>query len=805
MINLISKKNVRLIKMFLVSDRLEQIILLMSISIFFAIEFTNDLFTISSYDLESYFLKEKLLSSFKSIQSIDDWYNWIQNEFALSVLNDDVSQIKSGEKYIFGAPRIFNFYLEYPSVCLDYVLNTNFNYQALCYPQTQNDLQNLLINQIPKPSDSTLCINPNCSEFTVNQQSQIHVLIPHIQNPVKMNVFTVEIKASSRDKFKQIIQDQLANSGWISDTNSRIFGIEFTVIYPGSQDIRTYQFVLENFLGIYFSNLRTISASKYVGLEVYLNVMLSFYLITTFFNQLKTIIECNYIYKPRYILIQIGIIIELCYTILYFLESQEYFKTFTNNHAFDGSHVQNSSFVNVNSFVDIADLKTFFVSLNFIFVPFKLFNLFSWLKNAQYFVKFANVIFRSMYGLIRLCVVLATLYLCWMVAIFLGLKSYNPDFDTLFKALVSFITYEPSQILLNQRVQYSVSLKSIYFIYTLMLQLMKQILYILIVAVVLNGLQQSQDFEFNYRDPFQNQVVEQVGEVCRKLDKFEKQTLSVIKGKQKLVNEKIIIWLKTPHDYVISERQAYLNEKIKKSILKKQIKLIEFYTIQEVREFLEYLFKLKPNLLYQSSHYFRILLDFNFKLPNNNQEGNQGQNDLKANKNKNKRHNFQSELDEFDIADLMAKHILQFENFLKVLKDKGSSIPVLFNCLSSISINDKARLIKLYNHQFFTNDYFEIKNFTSLKPLNYKNQKQTILLEQKDNQNQDKTQKNNQNILAEGNPTDVTESENFEDYYNEAESQINDIYVEDDSYNEEGLLNVDQYSQNMFQQYNYND
>ncbi|KAL4460835.1 hypothetical protein ABPG74_016307 [Tetrahymena malaccensis] len=767
----------------------------MSISIFFAIEFNNDLFSIQSNDLESFFLKEKLQSSFKNIQSINDWYNWLQNEFAVSVLSDDVNTIKSGQKYIFGAPRIFNFYLEYPPICLDYVLNTNLNYSALCYPQTESDLQNLLASQIPIPTDTSLCINPGCSEFNINQQSQINVLIPHIQDQVKMNIYTVEIKSSTRDEFKQIIQNKLSLSGWLSDTNSRSFGIEFTIIYSDTYDIRTYQFVLENFLGIYFSNLRTISGAKFVGQEVYLNVMLSFYLITTFFNQLKTIIECNYIYKPRYILIQIGIIIELCYAILYFLESQEYSKIFTQKHAFDGQHVQNSSFVDTSNFVQIADLRTLFVIFNFIFVPFKLFALFSWFRNTQLFVKFANVIFRSTYGLIRLCVVLATLYLCWMIAIFLGLKSYNPDFDTLFKALISFITYEPSQIMLNQRAQYSVSLKSIYFIYTLMLQLMKQILYILIVAVVLNGLQQAQDFEFNYKDPFQNSVVEQVGEVCRKLDKFEKQTLSVIKGKQKLVNEKIIIWLKTPQEYVISERQAYLNEKIKKSVLKKQIKLIEFYTIQEVREFLEYLFKLKPNLLYQSSHYFRILLDFNFKIPNSTQESHQGQNHLKSNKKK--RPNYQTELDEFDIADLMAKHILQFENFLKLLKDKGSSIPILFNCLTSISINDKARLIKLYNHQFFSNDYFEIKNFTSLKPLNYKNQKQTILLEQKDSQQGDKAQKNNQNILAEGNPTDVTESENFEDYYNEADSQINDIYVEDDSYNEEGLLNADQYSQHL--------
>lgn len=49
-----------------------------------------------------------------------------------------------------------------------------------------------------------------------------------------------------------------------------------------------------------------------------------------------------------------------------------------------------------------------------------------------------------MHGLIRLLFMLLIVYLCWSVAIFIGLKWYNPSFDTLLKALISFFTYDPS-------------------------------------------------------------------------------------------------------------------------------------------------------------------------------------------------------------------------------------------------------------------------------------------------------------------------------------------------------------------------
>lgn len=55
-------------------------------------------------------------------------------------------------------------------------------------------------------------------------------------------------------------------------------GIEFSVINAESNDVRTFQFVAENWLGMYFTNFRTIAGGKFINYEVYISVMLSFYM-----------------------------------------------------------------------------------------------------------------------------------------------------------------------------------------------------------------------------------------------------------------------------------------------------------------------------------------------------------------------------------------------------------------------------------------------------------------------------------------------------------------------------------------------
>jgi len=49
---------------------------------------------------------------------VSDWYDWLSNEFADLVLSTDVNSDEASQKNLFGAPRLFNIYLEYPAECL---------------------------------------------------------------------------------------------------------------------------------------------------------------------------------------------------------------------------------------------------------------------------------------------------------------------------------------------------------------------------------------------------------------------------------------------------------------------------------------------------------------------------------------------------------------------------------------------------------------------------------------------------------------------------------------------------------------
>lgn len=78
------------------------------------------------------------------MKTLNDWYDWLENDFAESALNTDINTITSGDKYLFGAPRIFNIYVNYDDICMDYVLNDNFNYRSDCFPNNQSQIENLL-------------------------------------------------------------------------------------------------------------------------------------------------------------------------------------------------------------------------------------------------------------------------------------------------------------------------------------------------------------------------------------------------------------------------------------------------------------------------------------------------------------------------------------------------------------------------------------------------------------------------------------------------------------------------------------
>lgn len=66
---------------------------------------------------------------------------------------------------------------------------------------------------------------------------------------------------------------------WMSVKSTRIFGIEFTVVNRVDMSVRIYKMLIENWLGTFFTNFVSLKGGKFVDSDVYLNVMLTMYLL----------------------------------------------------------------------------------------------------------------------------------------------------------------------------------------------------------------------------------------------------------------------------------------------------------------------------------------------------------------------------------------------------------------------------------------------------------------------------------------------------------------------------------------------
>jgi hypothetical protein len=99
---------------------------------------------------------------------VSEWYDWLSNEFADLVLSTDVNSAEASQKNLFGAPRFFNIYLDYPADCLVFDRSNVDDYPQSCFPYKSINVIDLLADTIPFPSPTTLCIQTTCSEYKIN-------------------------------------------------------------------------------------------------------------------------------------------------------------------------------------------------------------------------------------------------------------------------------------------------------------------------------------------------------------------------------------------------------------------------------------------------------------------------------------------------------------------------------------------------------------------------------------------------------------------------------------------------------------
>lgn len=168
---LLSKRNVRLLKIFLVSENLEKVLLVLSASLFLLIEYSGGTFQTNGSEIQSLFLKQRLDESLSKVTSLAGWFTWIEEEVATMVLNANASAVS--DKYLLGSPRFFNVYLDYPTDCLTRAYEYTY---SSCIPTTSAEVQAHIPAKITPPSNPALCFYSNCSEFYINKDDKLRLI-----------------------------------------------------------------------------------------------------------------------------------------------------------------------------------------------------------------------------------------------------------------------------------------------------------------------------------------------------------------------------------------------------------------------------------------------------------------------------------------------------------------------------------------------------------------------------------------------------------------------------------------------------
>ena len=107
-------------------------------------------------------------------------------------------------------------------------------------------------------------------------------------------------------------------------------------------------------------------------------------------------------------------------------------------------------------------------------------------------------------------------------------------------------------------------------------------------------------------------INENLTNISTKIDKFVKKYLPNLQQDDLNKNLQIIVWLSS----------GVFGQKIENDLVdmcnNKNIKLLIFQEVKEVIQFMNYLFKLKPNLAFRSENFFRILVEFSLDHIENN-------------------------------------------------------------------------------------------------------------------------------------------------------------------------------------------
>ncbi|CAD8144455.1 unnamed protein product [Paramecium octaurelia] len=687
--SLFSKRAYRAIKTILVSPQAEILTLLIriiSILILLYLDTLNDLSNNIQYQIISQDQQKLSLDRLNQKLTSHQFYQDKLQNASLHVLKENFWEL-------FVDPNEFEIFLSgfrLVQYQISYSVDCHYDVSKLesDISEQQKFIDSLSSNCNPSDSDTLSSLQPSlficnstklclystdCIEFSLRdifKNSYEGILKRYSENQIKTrqfgtypnSAFIADIKFNNREEMEEMI-DKLIRNDWITN-NTIALVVQFNrinkynnVIYQNTfvqqfheTEEQTFEYQINQI------NTNSMNSSTWYSFSIIL-------IVFNFFFIMKIIFEGSIDPRATQLLVFLVSILESAFSVICTLESavlnSDIQEALNDQNCLQNKAVSiwNNGFpllstchnyILLDATYQIQQIRIIFLAFVLLFIPFNVFWILSYLNGTELIVKFINLIYRTTIHFFKMFFIRVAQYVTWSLAFYIAFRKNFESYDSYASSLYCMIIWSiPTSE--NEWERGAMNTGQITNALLVVLFMVCRIyVFLMILSFTSISIQSASDFEFDIRSPSAIQNLENIHQNIKKLDKFQKNYLSDHE-QNKLENGKLVAWLNLNIKDLIQYQQ------IIQECIQKQVKLQQFQNISDLSQFVSFLFQIKPQLLFKSQVYFRIILDL--------EPMDQTQNNQPLYLRKEERQN----------------EYINLVRFFQRLKDKGSRVPLLIN------------------------------------------------------------------------------------------------------------------------------
>ena len=679
MAQIVSRKQIRILKLILVSHWLEKALIILFLTCTIVLLILRQTSYSSSQAIKrQHFWVNKAVDTFtSSVHDTDSFVSWLKTDFYNYQCTSHLDFFKP-----FGNALLIMYKPQLDPKCYDKLNPTQYSntFSKDCNPLPSSSISLTPLDVV----DPALCISSDCGEFEA-QNTNKYKFSSNFFTYTQDNTYSVAIAINNNATF----YDQHANleaNGWINQTETKALILVTNFIDPNQMLVLTYIFIMESYSpNATYTYFQKAFPSHGIHVDDITLFIVAMYGITGIIFILKSFFEMSIEFKMFIHPASVACgALQLTYTVLTITKMSRRGVDFPNPQPIS-SYGSSNQYYHMNFYSTITMIQDTVLGILLIFVPFRFFSLISWSRYMGYFNKFASTIYRTFPTIGILIVTLLLLLVSWSYFPFLMLQEHFYKFSDYGLALLNmvfldltmstddFVPEEHSTIhTLTTNIQ--IHFSAIYY--------MRILIIVFCVAFLAEAYRKASDFENHQEKESEKESMAFLDDFTKKIDKFVKENLPQLDRVSLSKSRKILVWL----DPNVRKFDPF--EDIFMAVEETEIRLMIFTHHLEVIQFLKYLFQLKPNLLHKSADTFRIVVE-------NKEEFEPDDNRLH----------------------LLGFDLTHAEVLIDWLRGIGSRVPVMLFSKNKIPYERMLQMKKNYINLYFSSNPAMLKSFSLLESL----------------------------------------------------------------------------------------